>query len=231
MAFEQNRRLQQLVDPLTQGAQRLLNQNTRTGGIQNSSFPAQQNNQFVPMQPMQPQPVNFVESEPNQSWYDWFRNLLVGTPARQGVSSNFTPFQQQGFQALQNMGQYNMQNPYQGFDELQNGVADLYNQRVLPTILSRLGNSALSSPDLAKHFRMSGEGLASQLLQHKLNYGQNNRQFGLQQAQLGLTPQYQQNYIPAQGGLLQNLLPIVGNLAGAGYFNSTPTTNNQNRNQ
>lgn len=198
MAFENNRQLQQLLNYPGMG-----------GGMgqQTPSFGMQQ-----------------LPTQGGGGFWNNLKNFAIGTPGQFSYSTPYGSNQQNAFQSLLQSGLYNQQNPYEGFDLLQNDLINKFQQDILPNIanqFSSLGNNALSSPDFAKRLNRGTQGLAQQLLQHKLNYGQQNRNFGLQQAQMGLTPQYQQGYVPGQPGALQSLLGAVPQIAQSGlrsYF-------------
>jgi len=215
MAFEQNPQLMQLL---------------------NSSYaaPEQQQQQYRnPLQRQAPQqrygqqqgyanqnPMMYMQEQPNQkNWWQSAWEYLLGSNPQYGYSSDYTPYQRQGFQDIFNQGMSNLQNPYEGFNEIENSTRDYYKNQLAPSVANQftsMGGGALSSPDFAKQLGEAGTGLASQLAQHKIGYGQQNRQFGLQQAQLGLTPQYQSFYQPATGGLIGGALNAIPQLAKTG---------------
>lgn len=214
MAFEQNQQLQRLVG----------NNAYDQLGVQ-----PRYNNQMNPYQMshlQQPQQINFRPiNQSGGGFLERAGNFLGGTSPQQATYSNYTPFQQQGFQSLLNAGNYNMQNPYEGFEPLQQHLLDYFNEQIVPRIAERftsMGGGALSSPAFAQQLSAGGKGLASQLLQHKLDYGRQNREFGLRQSQIGLTPQYEQSFVPGQEGFLSGLanraIPAAANLLGGRFF-------------
>jgi hypothetical protein len=198
MAFEQNQALMQLLKP--------------GYGIQQQ--------QYNPLQRQQQGPMMHMQSAPSQKgWWGNLMETLFGQDPQYGYSSDYTPYQRQGFQDLFNQGMQNLNDPYAGFGDIENYAKDFYQNQLVPGVANRftnMGGGALSSPDFAKQLGAAGTGLASQLAQHKIGYGQQNRQFGLQQAQLGLTPQYQSFQTPATGGVLGGLLGAAPQLANTG---------------
>ena len=229
MAFEQNQQLQRLLDPLAlqQMAYDQERQYRRSNPL---SMPQPQQQQ------MNQSPYNMLQQAPgfqvmplnhnnNQGWLSrlgsGIKNFFIGSQPQSITSTPYDQQQHAFFQQLLNSGLQNMQNPYEGFEPLQQHLQNYFEQQILPNIAERfssLGNNRLSSPSFAQQLQGGIKGLAENLLAHKMQYGQQNRNFGLQQAQLGLTPRYQNTYMPGQPGLLQNALPVAGNVLGAQYF-------------
>lgn len=202
MAFEQNQALMQLMQP-------------GYGMQQQQPNPLQRQPNYSSQGPMM-----YQQSMPNQGgWWNTIKESLFGSNPQYGYSSDYTPYQRQGFQDIFNQGMNNLQNPYEGFGDIENYAKDFYQNQVVPGVANQftnMGGGALSSPDFAKQLGAAGTGLASQLAQHRAQYGQQNRQFGLQQAQVGLTPQYQSFQTPATGGLLGGLLNAAPQIANTG---------------
>lgn len=215
MAFDKNAQLQKLVGG--NAFDQLANQ-------------PRYNNQMNPYESptmMRPQQVNFRPITQNQDRGYWggIKDYLFGSSPQVAEYSPYTPFQQQGFQSLQNAGQAGLNNPYAGFEPLQQHLMDYFKEQILPAISERFtsrGGGALSSPDFTKQLAGGAKGLASQLLEHKLNYGQQNREFGLRQLQAGLTPHYEQSVVPGQEGFFNTLagrtIPSALGVAGKSYF-------------
>lgn len=215
MAFDKNAQLQKLVG------------NNAFDQLAVQPRYANQTNPYETSPMMRPQQVNFQPINQNQDRGYWgsIKDYLFGSPAQVATSSPYTPFQRQAFTGLQNAGQAQLNNPYGGFDELQKQFMDYFNEQIVPNIAERftsLGGGALSSPAFAQQLSAGGRGLASQLLQHKLDYGRQNREFGMRQLQAGLTPQYEQQVVPGQEGFFNTLagrtIPAASNVLGARYF-------------
>ncbi len=197
MAFEQNQQLQQLLNYSGNGGFR---QQTPSFGMQ--SIPQQGGGGF----------------------WNGLKNFAVGSPAQFSYSSPYTEDQRSALMSLLQSGQYNQQNPYEGFDVLQNQLMRDFRENLVPQLSEQftgMTGGAPSSGVFSQQLNKGVEGLAQRLMQHKINYGQQNRQFGLQQANVGLTPQFQNSYVPAQAGALQSLLGAVPQITQAGlrsYF-------------
>lgn len=195
MAFEQNQQLQKLLNPMNMQMPQSSSQGQGYG------------QQFPQPRPAQPQ-MGFAPLNNQNGWGDTFKNFFLGTPERQYYSSPFSQNQSQGLEQLLGMGLQNQQNPYGGWEDLRNSILSDYQQNILPNILERftgMGGGSLSSPDFAKQVTAGNQGLMSMLLAHKANLGQQNRQFGLQQSQAGLRPQFESAYSPRQPGALEDI--------------------------
>lgn len=213
MAFEQNPALNRLINPMQQNQ-------FPTGGM-------------GVMSPIS-QPLN--QQNQNQGWGDWLASLFQSTPAQQVTSSPYNQQQQQFFGNLLQQGNQNMQNPYAGFEPIQNDIMSQFYNEILPGIASRftgMTGGALSSPSFVQQLGSGAQGLAERLALHKTNFGQQNRQFGLQQAQLGLTPQLQNNYTERQPGPFERGLGLIPSAvkAYAAYTNPLNALFNNNSNQ
>jgi hypothetical protein len=231
MAFENNEALRRLLDPAAL-QQAEYEQRRNYSPLPQPAPNLQQQNQLQPlpyyrssfkngpqqlmMQPLQQQSGGFLNS---------LKNYLFGYPAQQTSYSPYSQQQQEALNALLSSGQQNMQNPYAGFEPLQQELMDYFNQKIVPNLTNRftgMTNASLSSPSFGQQIGGAARGLAQSLLSHKLNYGNQNRQFGLQQAQIGLTPQYEQVYIPGQEGLIPGVvnraIPAAANVLGGQYF-------------
>jgi hypothetical protein len=193
MAFEQNTALQSLMNAQPSQAPRLTSQ------------PLQDQNQG--------------------GFWNSVLKYLFGTDPQMFSYSPYTQPQQQYLNNLLSSGAYNQANPYQGFEQLQNQITNQFHENIVPQLAERftsMGQNALSSPDFTKQIRGGGQGLANLLLQHKINYGQQNREFGFQQGQAGLRPQFETAYTPGQQGLIPGItnraLPALGSLVGLNRY-------------
>lgn len=194
MAFEQNAELQRLLNPV---------------GIPQNQFPTAgmgaQPGRFAPMQMMP------FQQNQNQGFWSKLGSFFGGSPEQQLYQFPYTQNQYGAFNNLLQQGQENINNPYAGFEPLQQQIMNQFYNEILPNIAGRFSGGALSSPDFAKQIGTGAKGLAESLAAHKAQFGQQNRQFGLQQSQLGLTPQFQQSYIPRQPGFLENITGALAN--------------------
>lgn len=219
MAFEQNQALQRLLDPiaLQQGAydQERQSRPYLMNPQQQGQYQGLNNLQKHQPQMMQMQQL----PQQKKSWLRHASEFLWGTNPQYGVSTPYTPYQQQLFQQQGQMGQQNLQDPYAGFDKWQNYLESHFNEHVIPNIANQFTsgtNAAASSPEFAKRLQGGVRGLGEQLTAHRMQFGQQNQQLGQQQIQNSLTPQYQTHYEPATTGVLGNLLGQAGPLANAG---------------
>lgn len=220
-SFSQNPELNQLI------GQERLNRFMTPGMKQPISglSALSQQNQFraEPLPAARPPQIFSQPVNQNQGWWDSIKEYLFGVGPQQ---FSYSPYSEQGRSMLDYLlqnAQQNLQNPYQGFEELQKQIMDTYNQQILPETLERFGALGGAAPSsFAKEINMSNQGLAQQLLAHKLGYGQQRQQQALQQAQLGLRPQYEMGYAPGQQGLIpsiaQRAIPAGLNLLGMSRF-------------
>ena len=131
-------------------------------------------------------------------------------------------------QGLANTSPQNQPNALEGFAPIKQEALGTFQQDIVPYLQNQLsygGDNAISSPQLHTNLSQAGSGLAQRLASLESQYGVENRrlnqgqqQLGLQQAGLGLTPQYQsvfQNSQPAGWqSLLNNLIGAGGQAAG-----------------
>ena len=108
------------------------------------------------------------------------------------------------------LGMQNQQNPYQGFQPIQQNALNTFQNQILPDIAERFGGAnALNSSGYAGALSQAGTGLAERLAAMQSEYGQRQQQFGLDQSKLGLTSPYHFEKFDAQNGLVQQVLPIL----------------------
>lgn len=208
MAFEQNQQLRRLLDPVS------LQQMSYERDRQRPYFMPQmqqQQNQFQPLQQQYRQPgIQTAQLGGQQKgWWDWLREGAFGTPAHQIQSTDYSPNQQMGHEYLLQQGANALNNPYEGFDALQNQLYQQLNQQLIPDIAERftgMGGGRTSSPDFAKQIGGALQGLTGMLAAQKSQYGQQNKQFGLQALNAGLQPYQKNDYVPYQSGLPSILL-------------------------
>lgn len=113
---------------------------------------------------------------------------------------------------LLNQGLGEMQNPYGGFEDLQNYTNENFKKNILPSISERfssLGNNSLSSPAFSSQVGQAAgqQNYLSSLLRHQ--YGQQGRQNALGTLALGLQPSFQNYYKASQPGAGENILSGV----------------------
>lgn len=148
----------------------------------------QQNNQMNPSQ--------FRTFTPPPSDQSWLSQFFFGTPESY---TQIPRYGQQGMDFLSQLlsGSSNqLNNPYQGFDDIANYAKQQFFQDIIPqlseqfTSMGGRGTAAASSPAFASQLGQAGSGLAGILGAQKQQYGFQNRQQALQQGQLGLTQPY-----------------------------------------
>lgn len=142
--------------------------------------------------------------------------FLFGQPGGLEQVSTVTPQQQGILQLLQQLGIYGLQNPYEGFEGIEQQARRQFNEQTVPSLYERfagMGNNALSSGTLTSQLSQAGAGLESDLAAQKAQYGQQNMQQILQLLQLGLNPQTENVYRPGQNGVTQNaILSLIRSL-------------------
>jgi len=183
MAFEQNQQLGRLVNPQQQY------------GMQQMQMPPQ----GISSSPL---------SGKRMGWLEGFKNQILGTPAYQLYENTNTPEQTQGYNDVLRQGRNAINNPYEGFDDIRNETYRQYNEQILPGIAERftsMGGGKLSSPDFTREVGQSASGLGALINAQRAQYGQQNKQYGLQALNIGLRPQYQSTFVPRQMGLPENL--------------------------
>lgn len=134
-------------------------------------------------------------------------------------AETFTPQENNILSLLLSGGLGQLQNPYQGFDEIAQNARMGFNQQTVPSLAERftsLGSNAISSPAFASQLGQAGSGLEQALASLQSQYGMQNRQQALNQIQMGLQPAYAQSYYKkAQPGFGENIL--------SGLLSSAPT--------
>jgi hypothetical protein len=129
--------------------------------------------------------------------------FLFGHPEGVEQYSTVTPQQQGIMQLLQQLGVYNLQNPYEGFEPIAEQALDQFNQEGINSIAHRftsLGQGSLDSPDFAQHAYGARAGLMKDLAAQKAQWGQQNMGNILQMLQLGLGRQTENIHRPEQPG-------------------------------
>lgn len=179
----------------------------------------------VPLQPQFQQPQKPLTGKqaarqkyPNakfprlRNWWEGVKEgggKALGTPDQIQQHSLVTPEQQNILQYLQQLGVQGLQNPYGGFAPIAQQATNQFYQQTVPTLAERftsMGNGALSSPLFASQLGQAGAGLQSDLASQQAQYGQQNIQQLLQMLQLGLNPQVENIFRPAQSGPLGNAI-------------------------
>ena len=139
---------------------------------------------------------------------------LWSSPAQTNQFPNFGPEQLQALMSLLGQGQQNT-----NFNDISQQATSNFYQNTVPSIAERFSSmGGQRSGAFQASLGNAGAGLNRDL-------GAMRSQFGMQQLQHGLTPQFQTMYQPEQPGFLQNLLLSLAGVApqalGAMYGAST----------
>lgn len=218
--FSQNQELNRLLGQESPNRMNQMPGNSMLPSLQTQPSQLQLPMQQGQGQPQMRAPQTFAQPINNQSsWWDY----LFGSQPQQFGYNQYTPEQQQLLNYLAQSSQQQLQNPYEGFDLLQNQIMDTYNQQILPESLERFNALTGGAPSsFSRQIRAGNQGLAQQLLQHKLAYGQQQKQQALQQAQIGLRPQFETGFVPGQQGFFPSVLgraiPAGLNLLGLNLY-------------
>jgi hypothetical protein len=107
-----------------------------------------------------------------------------------------------------NQGKNQLQNPYQGFDDISNYAQNNFYQNTIPSIAERftaMGNGQRSSA-FQGALGQAGAGLNQSLAALRAQYGMQNQGNALNFLQAGLQPTNQQYYQSSQPGFGENIL-------------------------
>lgn len=145
-------------------------------------------------------------------------SLFSGGGEKGGVkqAQNFSPEVQQILQLLMQQGQNGLQNPYEGWGDVENNARTQFQNNTVPGLAERftsMGNNALSSGAFNSQLGQAGVGLESNLAALKQQYGQQNRNNALQQLSLGIQPSFTNYYQESQPGFGENLFAGVAQAA------------------
>jgi hypothetical protein len=169
----------------------------------------------IGLSPIAYQLANYFAPEQTQSFMGGLKNFLFG-----GQESQFDDEQLSALAQLLQGGQNQLNDPYQGFGDIENYATQNFNQQVVPGLAERFagsGSNASSSPIFAQQLGQAGQQFSQGLGALKAQYGQQNRAQGLQQIQMGLTPNKTQNVPGFLNGPLLGQLLQGGAKAGLGY--------------
>ncbi len=125
-----------------------------------------------------------------------------------------TPQAMQALQQLLGGGMQGLQNPYQGFDPIQEQFQKQFETQTVPGLAERFTALGSGGSQNSSAFQgalgSAGAGLSGDLAALKSQYGLQNRNSLLNQLQLGLTPQFETVNEPGTKGFLQSLLEAIG---------------------
>jgi hypothetical protein len=149
------------------------------------------------------------------AFWEGLQNFMVGQPQRIEQVNQFNPQQQSALQSLLGQGMQGMQNPYAGFEPIKQQAINQFNQQTIPSLAERftsMGNNSMTSPLFASQMGQAGAGLSQNLAAMQSQYGMQNRNQMMSMLGMGLTPQNQNFQMDAQQGMLQQLLPALGQM-------------------
>lgn len=171
----------------------------------------------------------YLAPQQTQNFMGGLQALLAGSPTQVEQLPQYTPSQTSALEQLLSMGLQGLQDPYAGFEPIEQQARTQFQQQTVPSLAERFasrGSSALSSPAFASQLGQAGAGLEQNLAALRAQYGLQNRSGLANLLSLGLQPQFSNLPMQQQPGLLQQLLPVLGRLgahAGAAYLSGGAT--------
>ncbi len=147
-----------------------------------------------------------VNEGPKKSWWDKFKQGAFGQQEAFFQSPTVTPEQMNVLEQLLSGGLQGLQNPYQGFEPIEQKARSGFAQQTVPGLAERFtslgshGAGALSSPAFASELGQAGAGLEESLAAMRSQYGLQNRGLLLDQLKLGLRPAFETMHRPGTSG-------------------------------
>lgn len=135
-----------------------------------------------------------------------------GSPTQVTTTNKFTGQGQNALSQLLSGGMQGMQNPYQGFDPIEQRARSQFSRNTIPSIAERftsLGDNALSSGAFASQLGESAANLEEGLAGLRSQYGLQNRSQLLQELGLGLTPQFENLIQPRESAGYTTFIPAL----------------------
>jgi hypothetical protein len=150
-------------------------------------------------------------------------NTVFGTNKTMRQAPIYNQPQQNAFNSVLGMGLEGLQNPYKGFEGIENRARSQFQNSTIPSIAERftsMGNNSLSSPNFAQQLGQSAGDFESQLAALRSQYGQQNISQFMNMLGVGLTPQNNYYEEAGQPGLLGQIAPYIGKglATGAGAY-------------
>lgn len=106
-------------------------------------------------------------------------------------------------------GQQLLNNPSEGFEPIRQQAVRNFHESVYPSLAERFTaqtNAAASSPSFASQVGAAGAAHGNQLAALEAQYRQNQQQQGLNFLNVGLRPQFENNYQPGSPSTLSSFL-------------------------
>lgn len=148
------------------------------------------------------------------AWYDF----ITGTTGEIKQAERFRPEQLASLQSILGFGQQQLQNPYSGFEPIKQAALTNFKQDIVPYLseqFAKSGSNLPSSGVFTQQLGQAGAGLAERLAALQSSYGQEQQKTGLEALRTGLTPSYENLYLPGQEGLVSQVIPALANVASA----------------
>lgn len=167
-------------------------------------------------QPQFPQ-ANVMEiSGPHKGVGKKIKEFFVGGKPQLLQLPNFTPEQQMALSQLLQGGLTGLQQNQFDFGPISEEARSNFYSQTIPTLAERF--TAMGGGQRSAAFQgalgRAGAGLEQSLAALRSKYNVLGQQNALNQLRLGLSPQYQNIYQGASGGLLQGIAPAIGQAAG-----------------
>ena len=145
------------------------------------------------------------------AFLDQFSNFLSGSPAQTQQLARFLPQQQQGLLQALDLGLAGLQQNRFNFDPIAQVARTQFSTQTVPSILEQFtGAGGSRSSALQGALASAGSGLEQQLAAMRSNYGLQQQSQLLDLLRTGLTPSFENIYIPATGGFGQAAAPALG---------------------
>ena|SRR5258708_30004141 len=145
------------------------------------------------------------------------KKILGDNPGQIHQVPQYTPQQQQVMDLLLQLGGEKQQNPYEGFEGIEQNALNNFFEQIVPQLtegFSGSGNNAYSSPVLQTNLSSAGSSLAQRLAAMQNEYGMQNQHSGLQQLQLGLNPRNENYFQAPTPGIGRGLLDFAASSLG-----------------
>ena len=143
-----------------------------------------------------------------------FLDSIFGSRERNQQASLMDPQQQQASNFFLNQAQQGIQDPYAGFQPIEQHARSQFNQSI-PSLAERftsLGQGAQRSSGFASAIGRAGAGLEESLAAMRAQYGLQNRGQMMQLGQMGMQPRFENRFRPATGGIMGQLMPMLGQM-------------------
>ena len=138
------------------------------------------------------------------------KELAMGSPAGFQQSSPYAEWETPYFQQAAQQGAQNLQNPYAGFESIENLARHNFQTQTIPTLAHRfssMGSNALSSPVYNEINQQAGKDLELGLAALRAQYGMQNQENALRMLQFGTPLLYNNQWQEGTPGLMSLLGP------------------------